>query len=249
MGNLVVLAVIPGIIMMIMVYRMDKVEKEPKKLLLKLLLFGAISMIPAVLLEMLGENLLLGEVSEDAYGYVELFIDNFIIVGFAEEFSKYIMLKKGSWKNKAFDYRFDAVVYAVVVSMGFAIPENIMYVLDNGFANAIVRALVSVPGHAAFGVAMGIYYGQAKYYECRGDKRGKRRNLRKAVIVPLLMHGFFDFCLSADSAVFLILFLIYVATVDITSVKKLKKYSQGDTRLSAYPQEFEASQLTFDNPN
>lgn len=231
MGKLVVLAIIPGIVMLTMVYRMDKVEKEPKKLLLKLFFFGVLSLIPTMIFEIIGEDVLLGD--ESTYGYWQLAIDNFLVVGFSEEFWKYFFLKKGSWKNKAFDYRFDAVVYAVVVSMGFAVPENILYVLDNGFVNAIVRALVSVPGHAAFGVAMGIYYGQAKYYECRGDKRGKRRNLRKAVLVPMLMHGFFDFCLSTDNILFVLLFFVYVIVVDIICIKKLKKYSLGDSRLSA----------------
>ena len=72
---------------------------------------------------------------------------------------------KFAWNHPAFDYRFDAVVYCVFAALGFAALENILYVAQFGFAVAVSRALLSVPGHCFFAVYMGIYLGQAKMVE------------------------------------------------------------------------------------
>ena len=81
----------------------------------------------------------------------------FVIVAIAEESSKYFFLKKRTWNNPEFNCQYDGVVYAVFVSLGFALWENINYVLSYGFSTAIVRAITAIPGHACFGVFMGVF--------------------------------------------------------------------------------------------
>ena len=49
---LMFLALIPGILILIFVYRKDKVESEPMRLMVKLLIFGALSCLPAMFLEL-----------------------------------------------------------------------------------------------------------------------------------------------------------------------------------------------------
>ena len=78
----------------------------------------------------------------------------FILVGLVEEGSKWIILKSFTWKNKEFNYIYDAIVYAVFVSLGFAALENIIYVLNGGITTAITRTIFSIPGHTFFGVFM-----------------------------------------------------------------------------------------------
>ena len=53
-----ILAIVPGLIVLFYVYKKDKVEKEPRKLLVKLLIFGALSVIPAIIFEVVGEAIL-----------------------------------------------------------------------------------------------------------------------------------------------------------------------------------------------
>ena len=226
---LVTLAVLPGILIMLWVYKKDKIEKEPKGLLLKLFVLGAISVIPAALLEIGAGWILESSVTDGLDEILIIAIENFAGVALIEEAGKYFFLKKGSWKHPAFDYRFDGIVYAVVVSMGFAVVENIMYVVENGFGNAIVRALISVPGHASFAICMGAYYGAAKVAESWGDPVQSEKLRAKALWMPVFMHGFFDFCLSVDSWIALIVFFIYIIVVDIVIIKKIKKYSREDT--------------------
>ena len=225
---LVTLAVLPGILIMLWVYKKDKIEKEPKGLLLKLFVLGAISVIPAALLEIGAGWILESSVTDGLDEILIIAIENFAGVALIEEACKYFFLKKGSWKHPAFDYRFDGIVYAVVVSMGFAVVENIMYVVENGFGNAIVRALISVPGHASFAICMGAYYGAAKVAESWGDPVQSEKLRAKALWMPVFMHGFFDFCLSVDSWIALIVFFVYIIAVDIVIIKKIKKYSRED---------------------
>ena len=229
MKNLVALAVLPGLLIMFWVYKKDKIEKEPKGLLFKLFILGAISIIPAVLLEWGAEWVLESSLTDGMDELLIIALDNFLGVALMEEFCKYIMLKKGSWKHPAFDYRFDGIVYSVMVGMGFAVVENIMYVVENGLSNAIMRALTSVPGHASFAICMGVYYGAAKVAESWGDLAQSKKLRKKALWMPVLMHGFFDFCLSVDSWVAIVVFFIYIIAVDIVVIKKIKKYSREDT--------------------
>ena len=49
--NLLFLALLPGILIIIFIFRKDKVEHEPWPLIFKLVLFGAISCVPAIFAE------------------------------------------------------------------------------------------------------------------------------------------------------------------------------------------------------
>ena len=53
------LALLPTIVLVAWIYRQDKVEKEPKGLLWKIFLFGVLSVIPAMILEIIFEEILL----------------------------------------------------------------------------------------------------------------------------------------------------------------------------------------------
>ena len=77
---------------------------------------------------------------------------------------KFLALYLLIWKSPSFNEKFDGIVYAVFVSLGFAAVENVMYVMDGGFQTATVRALTAVPAHAIFGVTMGYYLGIAHMY-------------------------------------------------------------------------------------
>lgn len=83
-----------------------------------------------------------------------------------------MFLHARTWRNPNFNYRFDGIVYAVFVSLGFAAFENIQYVLHYGLSVALPRAIFAVPGHMSFAVFMGLFYGRAKLYEAWGDGAG-----------------------------------------------------------------------------
>ena len=120
---LIAAAVIPAVILLIQVYRADRLEKEPTGLLISLLVFGVIATALAIVTETIGENILLSFFDETDLGY--LILSNFIVVALSEEGFKLLLLRWRTWRSPNFNCQFDGVVYAVFVSLGFALWENI----------------------------------------------------------------------------------------------------------------------------
>ena len=223
------LAVLPGIILAVMIYKQDKIEKEPIGLLIKLGLCGAATVISAILLELLGEWILGIFLPEDSLLFIIL--ENIVVVAGSEEAGKYIVSKKLTWKHPAFNYRFDAIVYCVSASLGFAIIENMTYASSYGFANTIVRALTAVPAHAIFGIMMGHFYGQAKECEALGMESLTKKYLKLAYFVPVLLHGVYDILAGDNSLIGWLLFIAFVVAIDIFAFKKVKRDSNEDRSL------------------
>ena len=226
---LTLLAAIPAIALMVYIYKKDRIEKEPVGLLIKLAFFGALSVISAMILETVGD-MIIGFLFDET-GMVYAYLDCFIVVAISEEIGKFFALKLGSWNNKAFNFRFDAVVYAVCTSLGFALIENIVYVWDGGVSTALIRAVTAVPAHAIFGVFMGLFYGKAKYCQVFGRTLEMKKNLRLAVVVPVLIHGFYDFCLSVDSVMATLTFYVLLIAMYIVAFKSVKKAAEEDVPL------------------
>lgn len=240
---LVVLAALPAIALIIYIYKQDKVEKEPVGLLLKLLLLGALSIITALIGEIAGDKIISLFVSGDSMAYA--YIDCFLIVAVCEELGKFFALKIGSWKSRHFNFKFDGVVYAVCTSLGFALVENILYVIEGGVALAVTRALTAVPAHAIFGVMMGIYYGRAKQCESLNDITGMKRNFKKAVIIPVILHGFYDFCLSVDSVMAVLTFFVLVIGMYIFAFNSVRNAARSD--VPVVPFTYVYPSVTFGN--
>lgn len=149
-------AVIPPIVLLIYIYKKDRVEKEPPLLLGKLFLGGALSVISAMALETAGMAAAGWLLPKGSAAYAAVCC--FAVVGVAEEGGKFFFLRQCSWKSPEFNYRFDAIVYAVFVSMGFALVENLLYVLGDGtLETALLRGVTAIPGHAALCRVHGLF--------------------------------------------------------------------------------------------
>lgn len=192
-GILIAAAVVPALLLLLRVYKADKVEKESGNLLWNLIIAGVLASLLALMEERVGMVILNFLVPQNTILYNALLY--FVLVAFAEESSKYLLLKKRTWNNPEFNCLFDGVVYGVFVSLGFAIWENISYVMTYGLGTAVVRAVTAIPGHACFGVFMGVFYGIARQSEYRGD--GGSRSFRAAsVVLPAFLHGTYDYIAS-----------------------------------------------------
>ena len=220
-------AVLPAALLMGYIYKKDTVEKEPGWLLIQLILLGVISAFPAILLEMLGEYVLPRLVSPDSPYYTVLLA--FVVVAMVEEGCKFFFLKRRTWNDWNFNYRFDGIVYAVFVSLGFAAFENIKYVFGYGLSVAFPRALLAIPGHMGFAVFMGIFYGRARLCESRGDKAGKIANLAAGYIIAVLLHGFYDSCAMLGTTLATGMLIAFVVLMYVVVLRLIKREAQTDT--------------------
>ena len=151
------------------------------------------------------------------------------VVALVEEGMKYLLLKRCTWRDPNFNYRFDGIVYAVFVSLGFAAYENILYVLRYGLSVALPRALFAVPGHMSFAVFMGVFYGRAKLCEDCGQPVRKRLNLWRGYLTAVILHGFYDSCAMLGNTAAMLTFLVFVIIMYIRVYRLLRRESATDS--------------------
>lgn len=186
--NLLIASATPVLIIIIYIYIKDKYEKESKRVLLYSFLLGAILSIIITTILYLFFDLFLP--LPDDYSIWQQFVKAFFVVALIEEFSKYIMVRYYAQPKKDFNEPFDGIIYAVMVSMGFAAVENLFYVLEGGMDVAVIRAVTAIPAHAVFAILMGYYMGKAKF----SPTKKVRYNLT-GLFLAILFHGAYDFFL------------------------------------------------------
>ena len=221
---LIAAAVLPAFLLMKKIYRADRLEKEPLPLLLSLLFWGIAATFVAIVFETIGGAALEYCFGEGTLAYNILLY--FGVVAFSEEGAKYMLLKRRTWNAPDFNCRFDGVVYAVFVALGFALWENIGYVFSYGLGTALLRAVTAVPGHACFGVFMGVWYSRAKYHELRGEEAEARSCCRAALFVPALLHGAYDFI--ATNEYFVFGFIAFIAAMFWSANRAIKRGGEED---------------------
>ena len=154
--TLLLFATLPPIILLYYVYSKDLYEKEPRSLIIKTFLFGALGFIPILIIELF-----------TSVGFKSLFWYMLIGVALVEEGVKYLILRYYMFDKDDFNEPYDGIVYAVAISLGFAFVENIGYVYNyapgSEYSIAVVRMFSAIPMHAVCGVMMGYYVGLAKF--------------------------------------------------------------------------------------
>lgn len=194
------LAILLVIVLAFFVYRKDRFEKEPLRMLVKAFLFGCLSALPAIFLETILSNLYVNLGGNYLPGFCSGLYNGYVVAGCSEELCKLMLLTWAVWRSREFNEYFDGIVYATFVSLGFAGLENVMYVFSQSTFDAAImtggmRAVLSVPGHFLFGVVMGYYFALAKF---QPERRGEYRF--KAFFFPMLLHGTFDALLMVPEA-------------------------------------------------
>jgi protease PrsW len=182
---LLALALAPGAAIGLYIYLKDKHEREPVGLLLRSFMFGVLSIFVTLAISHLIDQFI--EIDEQSIS--DQAVHAFLIVALVEEFSKFIFVRGILYNNPNFNEPFDGIVYSVMVGMGFATFENILYVVEGGMSTAIVRMFTAVPAHATFAILMGFYLGKAKFEHKKGYYAFH------ALGVATLFHGAYDYCL------------------------------------------------------
>ncbi len=184
---ILITALLPVAVLVFYIWRKDRQAPEPVWQLVKAFGLGVLSVPISLSISLpLG---LLGLYSDTPVTLFGSFCTSFFGAAIPEEAAKLFVLWLLLRRNKHFDQKMDGIVYAVMVSMGFAALENVMYLFgnENWLTVGVTRALFSVPGHFCFGVLMGYYYSLAKFYPGT-----PRKNKLMVYFAPVIVHGIFD---------------------------------------------------------
>ena len=213
--GLFVIAIAPVLIIAFYLYYRDKYEKEPFWWLVVALLAGGFITMPVIYVERLLEIPMYY-----LSGYAQAAWNAFVVAAFTEELFKFAALMLIFWNNRHFNEKFDGIVYATFVSLGFAAVENLLYVINGGFQVGLTRAFTAVPAHALFGIIMGYRVGLAKFYP-----KERRKQLVWALLMPILFHGIYDFILMSGHPYLVFAFVPFLIFLWIYGFKKLKNLS------------------------
>jgi len=181
---LVVIAVAPGAFWLWYFLQRDRLRPEPRHLIRRVFLLGAGAALIAGALELMvfGVTGIRAEGSGLGGAVVAA-----TIIAVIEESAKFGAIYYGVYRNVECNEVVDGIIYAVAAALGFATLENIMFVLGGGIGVGIMRAILSVPGHAFFGALMGFYIGVAK---C--SIVGATASLARGLILAVIAHAAYD---------------------------------------------------------
>lgn len=221
------LAVLPALILLIYVYRQDRVEKEPVGLLIRLIFMGVIAAFLSMLLERIG-SYFLDRSSLNPSGIAYTAVMAFLVVAVVEEGTKYALMAAVTWKSPAFNYRFDGIVYSVFASLGFAAMENIIYEMGYGPGVLVGRSVLAIPGHMSFGVLFGIFYGRAKIQQAEGHHIRQVLCIVTGYILAVFLHGIYDTCAMLGTGASTLVFGIVVVVIYLVCFLLVRRESSRD---------------------
>ncbi len=217
--RLIFTAIIPILIIAIIIYNIDRYDREPIKLLIKVMMFGALATIPVIIIEKILHLV-------PVFGVMGKLYTAFIVAGLTEEIFKRKVVTKIAYNNPAFNERLDGIVYCVFAALGFAAFENILYIVSYQAVSpniALYRGLLSVPAHTFFGVSMGYYLSLSKYAI---DPAQKRKYYKMSLIIPVLLHGMYNFILFVGTPLMLLVFVPFIIYMWVSGIKKLNKFAK-----------------------
>ncbi len=180
------------------VRRFDRARPEPIWLVVATFALGGLSVVPAGLAEMgcaaatpwLDPSVM--TLGGQAWALPIAIAVFSIVVGFAEEGSKFL----GAWSlarhRREFDEPIDGIIYGCAAALGFAAVENIKYFAIGRMSGVViaVRAFISVPAHMFFGAIWGYALGRQLV--------SRKTSVLAFFVLAAVAHGTFDALLSTD---------------------------------------------------
>ncbi len=213
------ITLLPVICFVLWVYYKDKYNKESIYILLKYFILGMMISFFAIIIEKI---LIDRNIFEDD---TNLIYTSFIVAACTEEILKGLTLFIFTNREESYDEKLDGIIYSIFLSLGFATIENIIYVnfekMVSIFQLAFSRAIISIPAHVMFAITMGYYFSKYKF---ENNVVKRRQNLILTFLIPILIHGIFDFILMIGYKWAIIVFILYIVVLARINLNKFNKY-------------------------
>ena len=143
-----------------------------------------------------------------------------LMVGFNEEFAKLVVLLLLAYPSRDFQERFDGMLYAAVVALGFATIENAFYIQQYGMSILITRTLITLPTHIFMSAVMGYFLAQSHFTlkQASGTEFIHWPSIQLILIgwaIAALLHASYDSFLSLNlnELAYTQLFIMGVVTI------------------------------------
>jgi RsiW-degrading membrane proteinase PrsW (M82 family) len=210
-----VVSVAPALAFLVLILALDRREPEPLALVVKVIGLGAVSAVPAAMLELVLEGLPLFSLP----GIVGAAAIAFIQVAPVEEACKLAVVLLYAWRKPAFNEENDGIVYAGASAIGFALLENVIYVARLGLGTGAARAFSAIPLHVFTAVLVGLPVGRARFAASRA---ARNRLVLGGLALAWFVHGLYD-TLALSGSAFALLLLPLLAGLAAFGVLALKK--------------------------
>ena len=216
---IIIVALLPAVLLWGYIWKSDE-KKEPTSWLAKATRYGLFICFPVALVEWLINSILFYP-DGNPTTLLGTTAEAFFVAAIPEESFKLLALWFVLRKNPYFDEHFDGIVYAVCVGLGFATLENLLYLfgnMENWVSVAILRSLLTVPGHYAFAILMGYYYSKYHFVD------HSRKTAAMIIVAPVLVHGLYDALLMTSGINETLGGVCFIIVIVLTC--KLHKYAR-----------------------
>jgi len=226
----IIFGLLPSLIWLFYYLRKD-LHPEPKSMVLKIFLWGALITIPVFFVQ-IGFASLLDKV--DINSTIKNLIYWFLIIAFSEEFFKYLVIRMKVINSPNLDEPLDIMLYMVVAALGFAALENVLYLfapmgqISFGalMSRTLIIALIRFVGATFLHTLCSAVIGYAIAISLC-DRKNRWLEVALGVIVAVSLHGLYNFSIMTLGGymrlVIPVLIILTLAFLVFAGFEKLKK--------------------------
>ena len=192
----IILSLFPGLFIAFLFYLyVDRYEKEPTGPVILSFMLGMVASAITYLLEEYLSNMF-PQVQTKLWS---AFVFALLGVSFVEEVTKIMVFWAYPKRIEAFNEPLDGIIYFVIIAMGFATVENILYGAIYGLETILIRSITAVPAHGIFGVMIGYAFGMQKFSHL------DRKQALYIIGYAILLHGVYDFFIIQNTSDYLLI--------------------------------------------
>jgi RsiW-degrading membrane proteinase PrsW (M82 family) len=171
----------------------DRLEPEPRSLVLRVFVLGALTPFLVLSIRPTLESLLPHEP-----GPTRVLLDAFLVTALCEELVKAGAMSLGILFHREFDEPLDGIVYGGAAALGFASIENVAFLLAYAETSFVVgRGFTATLVHLACTGTLGFFVAHARL----SHGRGRIECAAVGLLLAVLMHGVYDaFLFSGEMA-------------------------------------------------
>lgn len=204
----------------------EDIHPEPKKMIFKTFVFGALVAAFAVPLEYFSQAVFKN------FGIGKYDISSFLFLAAIEEILKFCAAFWAAKKSRFFDEPADAMIYMITAALGFAALENIFIVFGNsngqldGLASVAAVVVLRFVGatllHALSSGIFGYFWAKSVF---AAELKNRKITLIKGAIIAVLLHAVFNYfiLLFSEALIYPTVLLIIAALFIFWDFEKLKK--------------------------